>query len=221
MGVGSLELMPDEPEPLTLADCRRDFAAGMLSGMPAELRRHIPDRKLEDTARAVCPELMRKDNLRALEADDSPRTYARLLREQPKLWLPMCTLAVDADLALNARLYRFASPAEQDRYRREHCRLAPHYMSADLTRADLPRMAAEHPAVYAPLCASLVQHGAGPAVLASVTRQRLQRITRRACIDGLREGAITCGPNGFADAEVDEVRFEAIVSRVSDEIEVT
>ena len=219
MGLGSLKLLPAETEPLTLADCRRDFAAGMLSGMPPEMRKHVSERKLYATARAVCPELMRTENLRALEEDDSPATYARLLREQPKLFIPLCTLAVDADLAASARLYRFATAAERGRYRREHCRLAPQYMSEDLIRADLPRMAAEHPDVYAPLCASLIQHGAGPAALASVTRQQLQRITRRACIEGLRDGAITCGPNGFADGEVDEARFGAIVSRVSDEIE--
>lgn len=153
--------------------------------------------------------------------EDSSRTYVLPRREQPVLPMPICTLIVDADLAANARLYRFATAAERSRYRREHCRLAPRYMTVGSAEGDVARLAADHPAVYAPICASLVQHGAGPAALASVTRQQLQRITRRACLAGLRNGAITCGPNGFADGKVDEARFEAIVSRVSDDIEVS
>jgi hypothetical protein len=221
MGVGSLKFLPTESEPFTLAECRRDFGPGLLSGLPTALQRHVPPVKLEAASRAVCPELMKPKNLRALVEDDSPRTYERLIREQPKLSMPICTLVVDADLAANARLYRFASAAERSRYRSEHCRLAARYLTVASTQGDLARLAADHPVVYAPICASLVQHGAGPAALASVTRKQLQRITRRACLEGLRNGAITCGPNGFADGKVDEVRFEAIVSRVSDEIEVS
>jgi hypothetical protein len=221
MGLGSLKLMPTDSRPFTLAECRRDLGPGMLSGMRAELRRHVAPEKLAAASRAVCPELMRPRNLRVLEEDASPATYDRMLHEQPKVFTPICTLIVDADLAANARLYRFTTAAERSRYRRDHCRLAPRYMTDGSAQGDLARLAADHPAVYAPICASLVQHGAGPAALGSVTRRQLQRITRRACLEGLRNGAITCGPHGFADGEVDEVRFGAIVSRVSDEIEVS
>lgn len=218
IGVVSLRFLPDDRPPLTVAACVRDFGAGFVSEMPPDLERHMPARKVDAAARVVCTELTKKKYKSALADDDSTSTFVRLIREQPKLYTPLCALVVNADLAANARLYRFATSAERSRYRREHCRLAPRYLKEEPAGAKPAHMAVDHPGVYVPLCASLVQHSVGPPAVSSLSPKQLRTIARRSCREAVRKGALRSGANGLADAEVDDDRFWAIVDRISGEV---
>ena len=58
----------------------------------------------------------------------------------------------------------------------------------------------------------------GDSELRQYTRKQVQTITRRSCSQALTQGAIACGPSGFADARIDQARFDAIYRRVANDV---
>jgi hypothetical protein len=223
LGVGSLKFVPERaPEAEgaaettragteTAASCARNFGAGFRDSVPPEFDGHIPLGKLEAASLVMCEAWVEYERTHPLTRPED--SLAAVVHEQPRIWLPFCDVTVDADLAGNAKPYRFVTKSELARYRREHCRLAVDYLQPNSILVDRARLAVDHPALYAPFCASLLQSGIGNEGLASFSRGELQTITRRSCVEALKSGAIQCGIAGFTDARVDQDRLDAILER--------
>lgn len=209
VGIVSLKFAPEKSQE-TVATCARDFSDGVRSSVPPDFDRYIPLAKLRAASRVLCSEWMAYERHHATRGVES---LAAVVREKPRLYLPLCNVMVDADFAGNAKAYRFVTKAERNRYRRGHCSRAVDYFLPKTIAIDRRRIAADHPALYAPFCASLIQSEAGTTALASFSRRELQAITRRSCVEALKSGVIECGPGGFVDANVDQAGFDAILDR--------
>ena len=130
--------------------------------------RYVPLRKLKAASAKLCAGWMAYGRKHPSAKPNDPRSLAAAIREKPATHVPLCAVSVQVDLAVNAQTYRFVTKAERTRYQRDYCRLAATYMQPNSIAIDNARLAAEHPGLFAPFCASMVQDGAGPAVLAVV-----------------------------------------------------
>ncbi len=213
IGLGTLKFAPDPGRAATAAECTRDFSAGFRSSYPPDMDRYIPLRKLKAASAKLCAGWMAYGREHPSAKPDDPASLAAAIHEKPATHVPLCAVSVQVDLAANAQVYRFVTKAERNRYQRDYCRLAATYMQPNSIAIDNARLAAEHPGLFAPFCASMVQDGAGPAVLAAYTRPKMQRITRRACLQALERGVIRCGSAGLTNAQIDNARFDAILQR--------
>ena len=213
IGLGTLKFAPEPARADTVADCARDFSAGFRSSYPPDMDRYIPLRKLQAASAKLCAGSMAYGRQHPSARPDDPRFLAAVVREKPATHTPLCAVSLQVDLAANAHLYRFVTKTERNRYQREYCRLAAKYMQPNSIAIDNARLAAAHPGLFAPFCASLVQDGVGPKVLATYSRPKMQRLTRRACLQALERGVIRCGSAGVTNAQINNARFDAILQR--------
>ena len=213
IGLGTLKFAPEPAGGHTVAGCSRDFSAGFRDSYPPELVRYIPLRKLDAASAKLCAGLIAYEVAHPSARSDAPGTLAAVVRANPAAYRPICNVNVQVDLNANARMYRFVTKAERSRYQREHCRLILKYFESSAIAIDRAQLAADHPGLYAPFCASMVQDQAGAAGLASYSRPKMQRITRRACVQALESGVIRCGSAGFINAEIDDAGFDTILQR--------
>jgi len=213
IGLGTLKFAPEPARADTVAECARDFSAGVRSSYPPDMDRYIPLSKLKAASAKLCAGWMAYGRKHPSARPDDLRSLVAVIREKPATHRPLCAVTVQVDLAANAHTYRFVTKTERNRYQREYCRLAVEYFQPNSIAIDNARLAAEHPGLYAPFCASTVQDEVGPAVLAAFSRPKMQRITRRACLQALERGVIRCGSAGFNNAQIDNARFDAILQR--------
>jgi hypothetical protein len=220
LGGASLAFLPPaQGEPVTVGECAQEFSAGVAGVLPPEARQQQFLAKLNGAAVGICTEVLKIEGIETTTSEaEVLAALGQVLTSQPELYTPLCTAATDVIFAVAAEPLRFVTPAEKQRYRRDHCARAADYLDPSTLQLDFAQLAADHPETYAPMCASLMQHGADPAALASYTPKQLRRITRRSCLEALRDGTISCGPNGVLDAHVDQPRMQEIFARSADEV---
>lgn len=218
IGGASLAILP-AGESVTVGECAEEFSAGVVSALPPGAEKQQLIGKVNTAATGICVEVLKIDGIqRSSSESEVLATLGHVLTTQPQLYTPLCTAVTDVVFDVGAEPLRFVTPAEKQRYRRDHCARAVEYLDPTTLQLDFAQLAADHPQTYAPMCASLMQHGADPVALASYTPKQLQRITRRSCLEALRDGTITCGPNGVLDAEIDQPRMQQIFLRTADEV---
>jgi hypothetical protein len=208
VGFGSLAVVP-RLEPVTMATCTDKVGQQVRSSVTLATDKKITDKRLGAALRPLCREYVRLAKANVPEEDVRP-ALRRLVTRKPQAWLGICQTVADAELVAHAHLLRFMTTQERQRYRKEHCRLGLGYLNLTTFTVDWNRMVSEHPGLYAPVCASMIQHSVGRAALVSYGKSRMQVISRRACKQALREGVVTCGPGGFGDARVKQRRWKKI-----------
>jgi hypothetical protein len=199
----------------TVASCVRDFPAGFLASVPPAQRTFVPDAKLAAAAGPVCEELVRLE--RENPTLDPAELASLMAHESPDVWRPLCDIRVDIEFASAGSLARYVTRAEKKRFRKDSCRLATSYMSADGT-VDTVALLTDHQVIYTPFCAAGFQDGFArdPIAAGDLTPRQIGRIARRACKEALQTRVIDMSvPGGLLNPKIEEDALAAIFQRAS------
>ena len=199
----------------TVDTCLRDFSAGFRDSLPPGQSALVTDERLAEAVRPACAELVR---LEEEDADfDAAEAVALIARERPQLWRPLCDVRIDIEIASAGAPARFITPAEQERFREDSCRLAARFMRDDGT-VDTVAFLTEHQVIYAPFCAAGFQDGVArdPRAARGLTARQVGTIARRACRQALENRVIDMAvPGGLLNPKVDEAALAAIFERAT------
>ena len=207
----------------TMAQCLEEGASGFeaalaQAGMPAANARFLSSAKLNRALRPLCKEWVRSPESGSLTQETGPRFVSQLFREHPSVYQPLCLAGMDADIAANARVFRYLTKTERFRLSRETCRLQARYMSKDRPVPNFSALIAQHPDVYMVACGAVVQAEMAQVkvVRQRFTRRQVRRIARRSCIQALRSGLIDAShARGLLDYRVDQQALAKIVLRIA------